>query len=62
MISTELKYKLHRTFKQLLPACDLRMIFKISSRMKDYFNFKDKIKRELYSLLVYKFKCNRCNW
>ena len=46
MISTELKYKLHRTFKQLLPACDLRMIFKISSRTKDYFNFKDKIKRE----------------
>ena len=61
MISTELKVKLHRTFKQLLPACDLRVIFKISSRMKHYFNFKDKIKRELRSLLVHKFKCNSCN-
>ena len=45
MISTELKVKLPKTFKQLLPACDLRVIFKVSLRMKNYFNFKDKIKR-----------------
>ena len=44
MISTELKVKLHKTFKQLLPACDLRVIFKVSLGMKNYFNFKDKIK------------------
>ena len=61
MISTELKVKLHKTFKRLLPACDLRVIFKISLRMKNYFNFKDKTKRELRSLLVYNFKCNSCN-
>ena len=30
MISTEFKVKLHKTFKQLLPAYDLRVIFKIS--------------------------------
>ena len=29
--------------------------------MKNYFNFKDKIKQELRSLLVYNFKCNSCN-
>ena len=29
--------------------------------MKNYFNFKDKIKQDLRSLLVYKFKCNNCN-
>ena len=45
----------------MLPACDLRVIFKVSLRMKNYFNFKDKIKRELRSLLVYNFKCNSCN-
>ena len=61
MTSTELKVKLHKTFKQLLPACDLRVIFKVSLRMKNYFNFKDKIKQELRSLLVYNFKCNSCN-
>ena len=61
IISTALKVKLHKTFKQLFPACDLRVIFKVSSRMKNYFNFKDKIKGELLSLLVYNFKCNSCN-
>ena len=38
------KFVLHKTFKQLLPACDLRVLFKVSLRMKNYFNFKDKIK------------------
>ena len=42
--STELKVKLHKTLKQLLPVCDLRVIFKVSLRMNNYFNFKDKIK------------------
>ena len=54
MISTELKVKLHRTFKQLLPACDLKVILNIS-------NVADKIKQELRCLLVHKFKCNSCN-
>ena len=55
MISTELRIKLHRTYKQLLPACGLRVILKISSRMKNDFNVKDKIMLELRSLFVYKF-------
>ena len=42
----------------MLPACDLGVISKVSLRMKNYFNFKDKIKRKLRSLLVYKLKCN----
>ena len=61
IISTALKVKLPKTFKQLFPACDLRVIFKVSLRMNNYFNFKEKIKRELRSLVVYKFKCNTCN-
>ena len=61
MISTEINVTLHKTLKQLLPACDLRVIFKVTLHMKNYFNFKDKIKRELRSLLVYNFKCNSCN-
>ena len=45
----------------MLPACDLRVIFKVSLCMTNYFNFKDKINRELRSLLVYNFNCNSCN-
>ena len=61
MASNELKVKLHKTFKQLLPAYDLRVILKVSLRMMNYFNFKDKIKQELRTLLVHNFKCNSCN-
>ena len=57
MISTKLEIKLHKAFKQLLPACGRRVIFK----MKNYFNFKDKTKQELRSLQVYNLKCNSCN-
>ena len=36
-------------------------MIKISLHTKNYFTFKDKIKRELRSLLVYNFKCNSYN-
>ena len=55
-ISTEFKNKLDRTFKKLLPACDLKMIFKIFLQINNYFNLKDKIKQESRSLLVYNCK------
>ena len=42
------------------PKSDIQDL-RVSLRMKNYFNFKDKIKQELCSLLVYTFKCNRCN-
>ena len=29
--------------------------------MKNYFNFKDKIKKKLRSIFVYSFECNSCN-
>ena len=61
MISTERKVKLHKTIKQLLPACNVRLILTVSLRMNIYFNFKDKIKREIHSLLVYSFRCNSCD-
>ena len=49
MISTERKVKWHKTFKQLVPACDLRVILNVFLLMKNYFNFKGKIKGELMS-------------
>ena len=51
MILTEIK--LHKTFKQLLS--------KVFLHMENYFNFKDKIKHELHSLLVFNFKYDSCN-
>ena len=39
MISTEHKVKLQKTFKQLLPACELRVIFKVSLSENCVFNY-----------------------
>ena len=39
MISTELKVKSRKTFKQLLPACELRVIFKVSLSENCVFNY-----------------------
>ena len=61
MISTGLKVKLHRTFKQLLPACDLRVIFKISLPWKIISTSKTKLSENYVFLSVYNFKCNSCN-
>ena len=55
-ISNELKVKLHKTSKESLPAYDLRVIFKISLRMKIYFKFIDKTKRDLRSEYIGKTK------
>ena len=59
IISKEIKAKLHKTFKQSLPVCDLRVVFKISTGLKNYFNFKDKIKRDLLFLIIYNFQIKR---
>ena len=40
IILTELKVKLHKTFKQLLPACDLRVIFKVSLQHAELFQLQ----------------------
>ena len=57
-ISTELNIKLHKTFKQLLRVCNLIVLFKITSHTNNCFNFKNEIKRELHSFLMYKFSLN----
>ena len=60
-ISTKLKSDLHRTFKNLLSFCNLRVTFKIPSRLNNFFTFKDKVNKEIHSLLVYNYKCSSCN-
>lgn len=57
-ISTELNIKLPKTFKQLLQVCNLIVLFKITSHTNYCFNFKNEIKRELQSFLMYKFSLN----
>ena len=39
----------------------IRVIFKSSTRVSNFFQFKDKMPYCLHSNIVYKFSCGRCN-
>ena len=41
--------------------CTLEVFFRIKNRLSSKFTFKDKISKEMRSLLCYKFQCSSCN-
>ena len=49
---------LEKTFRDIL---NLKVVFRIKNRLSSKFIFKDKISKEIRSLLCYKFQCNSCN-
>ena len=55
------KRKLQILFRQTLPMCNLRVIFKASKRVSHFFSFKDKIPFKLRSHNVYHFSCTGCD-
>ena len=61
IISTELKFKLHKIFKQLLLVCDLRVIFKILNTWRIISTSETKLSDNYVFLLVYNFRYNSCN-
>ena len=44
-----------------LPFCKIRVIFKLSTRIANFFQFKHKMLYCLHSKVIYKFSCGRCN-
>ena len=44
-----------------LPFCKVKIVFKISNPLKNYFSFKDVIPEPLRSCLIYIFTCGSCN-
>jgi hypothetical protein len=55
------KNTLLRSFRDLLPFSNLRIIFKTSTRLSSCFTFKDKFPKSLMSGVIYKFTCAGCN-
>ena len=55
------KRKLQILFRQTLPMCNLRVMFRSSKRLSHFFSFKDKIPLKLWSHNVYHFTCTGCN-
>ena len=59
--SLEVKKKLEKIISDQIPFCKISVVFSSKTKIKDFFSFKDKIHKNLKSLVLYKFKCSDCN-
>ena len=53
--------RLRNSISKSLPFCKIRVIFKSSLRISNFFQFKDKMPYCLHCNLVLKFPCGRCS-
>ena len=60
-LSHALETCLQNSIDKNLPYCKVKVIFKSSTRLINFFCFKDKMPSDLCSKVVYKFLCGRCN-
>ena len=60
-MSLSARSNLEKTIGDILPCVNLKVVFKIKNTLSSKFTFKDKISKEMRSLLCYKFQCNSCN-
>ena len=60
-LSLDLRTLLRYSISKNLPFCKIRVIFKSSTRISNFFQFKDKMFYCLHSNVAYKFLCGRCN-
>ena len=49
-----------KTMNKHMEFCELRVIFQINNRLRNYFRFKDSVRETLQSNLTYKFSCGSC--
>ena len=60
-ISSLVKSGLIRSLHKCLPFCKIKIIFKTSNHLKNYFSFKDVVPEPLGSCQIYNFMCGSCN-
>ena len=60
-LSLSARSTLEKTIRDILPCVNLKVVFRIKNRLSSKFTFKDKISKEMRSLLCYKFQCSSCN-
>ena len=49
---------LEKTIRGILACVNLKVFFRTKNRLSSKFNYKDKISKEMRSLLCYKFQCS----
>ena len=60
-LSIDLRTSLKNSISKNLSFCKIRVTFKSSTRISNFFQFKDRMSHCLRSNAVYKFSCGRCN-
>ena len=60
-MSALVKSGLARSLHKRLPFCKIRVVFKTSNRLRNYFSFKDVVPEPLRSCQIYNFTCGSCN-
>ena len=59
--SWKTKNELIRTFRKIVPFCNLKIVYKTTRRLSSCFTFKDKIPKSLMSGVIYRYTCAECN-
>ena len=59
--SLEIKKRLERATKEQIPFCKINIVFSSKLKLRNLFTFKDKVPKNLKSLVLYKFTCSDCN-
>ena len=60
-MSLALRTRLQNSINKNLPFCKIKVIFKSTTRLSNFFRFKEKVPFNLRSNVVYRFSCGRCN-
>ena len=60
-MSGVIKTGLSKALQKRLPFFKLRIIFKSTNHLKNYFNFKDVLPEPLQSCQIYKCNCGSCS-
>ena len=59
--SLEIKKRLERVIQEQINFCKIDIVFSSKKKLRNCFAFKDKIPKNLKSLVLYKFTCSDCN-
>ena len=60
-MSALVKSGLARSLHERLSFCNVRILFKTSNSLRNYFSFKDAVSEPLRSCQIYNFTCRSCN-
>lgn len=59
--STNVRNNLIKSFRNILPFCNIKVVFKTTNRLSSYFKYKDTFPKSLISGVLYKYTCAKCN-